>query len=120
MPTEFASSELQQALSEIPWGYRSYTLLPDAPTNPGDARVEIRLLDGDCDMVTATCGDRGWTLVHWSTGATLPEHPFDTLDDLMLAVSPAFERLRIEKLLESLANAADTSSPPKPKWAFED
>jgi hypothetical protein len=49
-----------------------------------------------------------------------PEHPFDTLDDLMLTVSPAFERLRIEKLLESLANAADTSSPPKPRWAFED
>lgn len=140
MPTEFASSELQQALSEIPWGYRSYTLLPDAPANPGDARVEIRLLDGDQDMVTATCGDRGWTLVHWSTGKALvrypsrpplpraddrvralqPEHPFDTLDDLMLAVSPAFEKLRIEKLLECLADAADTSSPPKPRWAFED
>lgn len=75
MPTEFASSELQRSLSEIPWGYRSYTLLPDAPANPGDARVEIRLLDGDHELVTASCGDRGWTLVHWSTGNALVRPP---------------------------------------------
>lgn len=62
MPTQFAQSELAQALSEIPWGYHGYTFLPDDPQRRGEARVEIRLLEIP-DTVIASCSDHGWTLL---------------------------------------------------------
>lgn len=40
---------------------------------------------------------------------------FDTLDDLMLAVSPAFKGKRMEKLMEKLAEVADDRQ--KSRWA---
>lgn len=40
---------------------------------------------------------------------------FDTLDDLMLAVSPAFEAKRMERLMERLAEVA--SDRQKSRWA---
>ncbi|GAA5886146.1 hypothetical protein JCM3774_002996 [Rhodotorula dairenensis] len=119
MPTEFASSELQQALAEIPWGYRGYTLLPDPPAAAA-AAAEIRLLDPGDHTATASCTTRGWTLLHCTRDIQQPDQPFDTLDDLMLAVSPAFEKLRIEKLLERLADVANAAAPPattEPRWA---
>ncbi|BGP53836.1 hypothetical protein JCM8202_005611 [Rhodotorula sphaerocarpa] len=120
MATSFAASELRQALSEIPWGYRSHALLPADRARPGEALVEIRLLE-DGELVVAGCSDKGWTLIQHTTAHTQrhPDQPFDTLDDLMLVVSPRFEQVRMEKLLEKLASVQDQDEPHKPRWAFD-
>ncbi|BGP05861.1 26S proteasome regulatory subunit 7 [Rhodotorula toruloides] len=106
MPSAFAASELKQALSEIPWGMRTYRLLPDDPAEPDAARAEVDLLE-EGQSVTVSCSDGGWRIVGSKGRCRKNNAVFDTLDDLMLAVSPAFEAKRMEKLMEKLAEVAD-------------
>ncbi|BGP60071.1 26S proteasome regulatory subunit 7 [Rhodotorula toruloides] len=118
MPSAFAASELKQALSEIPWGMRTYRLLPDDPAEPDAARAEVDLLE-EGQSVTVSCSDGGWRIVGSKGRCRKNNAVFDTLDDLMLAVSPAFEAKRMEKLMEKLAEVADGRQ--KSRWAdFDD
>ncbi|GJN88686.1 hypothetical protein Rhopal_001652-T1 [Rhodotorula paludigena] len=105
MPSAFAASELQQALSEVPWGMQSYRTLPDDPAAPGQARAEIDLLE-DGQGVTVACSEAGWDIVGSKGRCRKPGRSYDTLDDLLLAVSPAFEAMRMQKLMERLAGVA--------------
>ncbi|GAA5922591.1 hypothetical protein JCM3775_005784 [Rhodotorula graminis] len=106
MPSTFAAGELEQALSEIPWGIRTHQLLPDDPSTPSAARAEIALLDDDESAVSVACAESGWAIVGSRGRCMKPGRSFDTLDDLLLAISPAFETARINKLMEKLAGVA--------------
>ncbi|EGU12492.1 hypothetical protein RTG_01528 [Rhodotorula toruloides ATCC 204091] len=114
MPSAFAASELKQALSEIPWGMRAHRLLPDDPAVPDAARAEVDLLE-EGQSVTVSCSDGGWRIVGSKGRCRKNNAVFDTLDDLMLAVSPAFKGKRMEKLMEKLAEVADDRQ--KSRWA---
>lgn len=61
MPSAFAAAELKQALSEVPWGMRSYQLLPDDSSTPGAARADIDLLE-EGRGVTVACTEGGWAI----------------------------------------------------------
>jgi len=74
MPSAFAAAELEQALSEIPWGKRTHHLLPDDPSTPGAARAEVGLLDDDHAAVTVACSESGWAIVG-STGRCIKVRP---------------------------------------------
>ncbi|GAA5891060.1 hypothetical protein JCM8208_003150 [Rhodotorula glutinis] len=110
MPSPFAAAELEQALSEISWGIRTHQLLPDEPATPGAALAEIGLLDGDESAVTVACSKSGWRIMASRGRCIKPGRSFDTLDDLLLAISPAFEAARMNKLMEKLAGVAQERS----------
>ena len=74
MSSAFAAAELEQALSEIPWGKRTHHLLPDDPSTPGAARAEVGLLDDDHAAVTVACSESGWAIVG-STGRCIKVRP---------------------------------------------
>ncbi|GAA5874212.1 hypothetical protein JCM8547_007792 [Rhodosporidiobolus lusitaniae] len=104
MSNSFAASELKLALSEIPWGIRAYRLVPPASTS--EARAEVELLEEGQACVVA-CQGAGWVVVEAQGGCAKPSSVFDTLDDLLLAVSPLFEAKRMEKLFEKLTAVAE-------------
>ncbi|BGP45867.1 26S proteasome regulatory subunit 7 [Rhodotorula kratochvilovae] len=106
MPSAFAAAELKQALSEVPWGIRSHRTLPDDAAAPDEARAEVDLLE-EGNAVTVACSGGGWTILSSRGRCCKPGRAFDTLDDILLAVSPAFEAMRMHKLMEKLAGVAE-------------
>jgi hypothetical protein len=122
MVESFAESELGRALSEISsWGLESFRILDQ--TSPPTA--DLNLLEGR--QITVSCSEAGWKVLDQvgctslplslsrvdpqritdSTQANSIEEPrepksFPTLDDLLLSVSPDFERKRMERLFERL------------------
>ncbi|BGP13701.1 hypothetical protein JCM10213_007088 [Rhodosporidiobolus nylandii] len=104
MYSSFAAQELSLALAEIPWGMRASRLLPATPAN--EARAEVELLE-EGQLAVVACTGKGWIVADTDGGCLKPSTVFDTLDDLMLAVSPAFEAKRMEKLFEKLAAVAE-------------
>ncbi|GAA5822674.1 hypothetical protein JCM11251_004337 [Rhodosporidiobolus azoricus] len=100
----FAASELQQALSEVPWGLRSHRILHSDAA--GEARAEVDLLETGQTAVVL-CREGGWSVVEAKGGCPNPDTVFETLDDLLLAVSPTFEAKRMEKLFEKLNAVAE-------------
>ncbi|GAA6029399.1 hypothetical protein JCM8097_003659 [Rhodosporidiobolus ruineniae] len=101
--SSFVESELTQALSEVPWGLRSSRLLPS--TSSDEARAEVDLLE-EGQSAVVSCRTGGWTVAAASGGCPKPSTVFDTLDDLLLAISPLFEEQRMHKLFEKLARVA--------------
>ncbi|GAA5916828.1 hypothetical protein JCM6882_006365 [Rhodosporidiobolus microsporus] len=102
MPS-FAASELTQALSEVPWGIRTHRMLPSDTAE--EARAEVDLLEGYTAVVS--CREGGWSVVDAEGDCPKPRSVFETLDDLLLAISPAFDAKRIEKLFEKLNAVAE-------------
>ncbi|GAA6047656.1 hypothetical protein JCM3770_001611 [Rhodotorula araucariae] len=106
MPSAFAAAELEQALSEVPWGIRTHRILQDHAAPPNEARAEVDLLE-EGRTVTVACSEGGWTIVASTGRCCKPGRAYDTLDDILLAVSPAFEAMRMSKLMEKLAGVAE-------------
>ncbi|GAA6061845.1 hypothetical protein JCM10212_000762 [Sporobolomyces blumeae] len=109
MSNSFAESELRTALAEVPWGVSSAEIRPPLPDGTATALVE--LLEGN--KVLVGCSERGWCLLPGPgvrpSDAALDRRPFETLDDLLVAVSPAFESNRIQRLLSKLDDVAAES-----------
>ncbi|GAA5951816.1 hypothetical protein JCM3765_003125 [Sporobolomyces pararoseus] len=105
--SSFAQSELRQALSEIDsWGIKSVQILDQHYI----ATAQLILLEGT--EVIVECSESGWRFNNSQTSvqsieADLLERKYDTLDDLLLAVSPQFEQKRMEKLFEKLSKVAN-------------
>lgn len=59
MTDSFSASELKLALSEIPWGLRSSTLLPVESSSEAKAQVEL-LEEGQ--FAVLCCRGNGWTV----------------------------------------------------------
>ncbi|GAA5991808.1 hypothetical protein JCM5350_003203 [Sporobolomyces pararoseus] len=109
--SSFSHSELRQALSEIgSWGIESARILDQHSAEGDKATAQLTLLEGL--EVTVECSESGWRLnksepLVKSLEADLFDRNFDTLDDLLLAVSPRFEQKRMEKLFEKLSDVAN-------------
>jgi hypothetical protein len=59
MTDSFSSSELNLALAEVPWGFRSSTLLPVESNSEAKAEVEL-LEEGQTAIIC--CRGSGWTV----------------------------------------------------------
>ncbi|GAA5887788.1 hypothetical protein JCM16303_002331 [Sporobolomyces ruberrimus] len=100
----FSQSELDQALSEVdPWGFTSSRIVQ----HPTKAIVDLVLLERN--QVRIECTESGWRLLTCPEyeqsliDSTTYDRSFETLDDLLLVVSPEFEKKRMEKLFEKLS-----------------
>ncbi|GAA5831639.1 hypothetical protein JCM5353_000988 [Sporobolomyces roseus] len=110
--SSFAHTELEQALSEIPWGYKQSSIHPPSKSkhNNRNAIVDLQLL---CDRtVEIECSEAGWKVLRDPQGQIPSESAayeawWDTLDNLLIQISPEFERKRMEKLLEKLNQHAE-------------
>ncbi|GAA5830261.1 hypothetical protein JCM3766R1_002845 [Sporobolomyces carnicolor] len=117
----FAQSEVRQALSEIDtWGFESAQTL-ETSTAEGDDGAKARLVLLEGNTVDVRCSEAGWTLsqsesLTCSLEPELYDRKFDTLDDLLLAVSPRFEEKRMEKLFEKLSQLAEA----RPRFGDDD
>ncbi|GAA5910167.1 uncharacterized protein JCM6883_001099 [Sporobolomyces salmoneus] len=108
--TSFAQAELRQALSEVEtWGIKSARIVDEGTSEKASAKLVLR----EGDEVVVECSESGWVIVRSPVAevryseADLICRPFDTLDDLLLAVSPEFEQKRMEKLFERLSKVAE-------------
>ncbi|CEQ39870.1 SPOSA6832_01439 [Sporobolomyces salmonicolor] len=114
MSTAFAQAELSQALSEIPWGVRAARIRPAESCPPGEARAEVDLLEGATTLVV--CSEQHWRVAEergmQSFSPDVLSRAFDTLDDILLAISPLFEQKRMEMLMSKLGALADRLSDP--------
>jgi hypothetical protein len=132
----FALSELRQSLSEIDsWGIESFQILDSdqrQQLSSDKATAGIVLLEGS--KVSIECSESGWKVLKSNQVSNLSfawirtpsinpfllslqafdsgllESNHDTLDDLLLAVSPKFEQKRMEKLFEKLSEVANERS----------
>ncbi|KAM0792459.1 hypothetical protein ACM66B_005134 [Microbotryomycetes sp. NB124-2] len=130
----FSSDELERALSEVSsWGLSSYSILPRTMcASDSEARAQIELLDGVDSSASATAtasqcslerdkavisvSEQGWQVCLRSVSnvSNLPpdsadkdNQTFQTLDDLLMYLSPAFKRNRDELLMSKLAGLAE-------------
>ncbi|GAA5881141.1 hypothetical protein JCM1840_001619 [Sporobolomyces johnsonii] len=115
MTASFAQSELSQALSEIPWGIRAARLRSAQFCPPGEAQAEVDLLEGGTTLVA--CSQQHWRVVEeqgmQSFSPDVLSRSFDTLDDILLAISPLFEQKRMEVLMSKLGALVERQSDPK-------
>ncbi|KAK4058645.1 26S proteasome regulatory subunit 7 [Microbotryomycetes sp. JL221] len=111
----FSKDELEQALSEVgPWGLSSYRILPKHMcASDSEARAQLELLDGqregfEPDKAVISVSERGWQVCLRSHLPTEPDDKddttFETLDDLLLFLSPAFRNKRDTMLFDKLAS----------------
>ena len=62
MDSSFARSELEQALAEIPWGYKQSSILPPSKYKSNrSATAELELLCGR--TVEIQCSQDGWKML---------------------------------------------------------
>lgn len=86
----FYYNELRRALSEQTFGIARYEVA--TPVNPHEATASVTILEGPCASVTLT--SRGY---HLSNGQI-----FETIEDLLLSVSPKYAEKRSDVLFSKL------------------
>ncbi|SCZ97659.1 BZ3500_MvSof-1268-A1-R1_Chr4-3g07344 [Microbotryum saponariae] len=112
--SSFSSTELLSSLSEIQSysGIQSYTVLPaHFCSSANESRAEIKLLEkGDTALIV--CSDKGWgialrSVVDWKRlppdSAAKDTETFETLENLLAYLSPAFEARRMQVLSDKLS-----------------
>ncbi|SCV69122.1 BQ2448_2142 [Microbotryum intermedium] len=110
----FSTTELPQSLDEIQAysGIQAYTILPPHfCSSPTESRAEIKLLEKG-DTAVVSCSEKGWAIalrsvVDWKRlppdSAAKDNETFETLENLLAYLSPAFEAKRMQVLADKLS-----------------
>ncbi|KAH9841806.1 uncharacterized protein C8Q71DRAFT_349098 [Rhodofomes roseus] len=104
MHNDFPGGELENALKEHAFGLSRYEILHKSPH---EARARIALLEGKAVNVMLTTS--GYSIV---CDVESPARTFESLDDLLLSVSPRFEEARQQALLAKLQLLAEQQDQP--------
>ncbi|KIM61977.1 hypothetical protein SCLCIDRAFT_99556, partial [Scleroderma citrinum Foug A] len=91
----FYYNELRRALSEQTFGIARYEVA--TPVSPHEATASVTILEGPCAAVTLT--SRGY---HVSTSHLSNGQIFETIEDLLMTVSPKYAEKRSDVLFSKL------------------
>ncbi|GAA5932938.1 uncharacterized protein JCM15063_002246 [Sporobolomyces koalae] len=111
--TDFAHSELVRAIAEVQgWGIHSVLHVPSKEEHDADT-AQLETLEHM--KVTVECTLKGWILHEDEK-----HNHFETLDDLLSAVSPAFVMARWNRLSEKLETLKERTWASSPTSQDED
>ncbi|KAG2010213.1 hypothetical protein CC2G_013052 [Coprinopsis cinerea AmutBmut pab1-1] len=101
-PSSFYHDELERALAEQRFGVHSYRILSSSPRQ---SSAFVTTLEGHKLNVALTA--QGYTVESKrsdGTESTVPPRTYETIEDLLQAISPSYSIRRQERLISALQN----------------
>ncbi|KAI0669263.1 hypothetical protein C8Q78DRAFT_1042559 [Trametes maxima] len=107
-PSAFVREELERALAEQSFGISGFEVTSSSPLK---AAARVDLLEGDSVLISLT--SRGFQLHSPSEAPMDPDHDseavFETIEQLLQTVSPAYESAKRNALLARLESLAEST-----------